>query len=66
MGWIFGIAFCMSLLWVWAMVDIHRRKDLSDDVSTMWFSFLLVGNLLAAIFYLVARVFGLILKQIRR
>jgi hypothetical protein len=48
------------------MVDLHRRKDLSDDVCTMWFSFLLVGNLLAAIFYLVARVFGLILKQIRR
>ena len=66
LGWLLGIAFAVSLIWVWAMVDLHRREDLSNDHSTMWFSFLLVGSLLAGFIYLIWRIVGLVLKATRR
>lgn len=62
-GTVVIIAFALSLIWVGAMVDLHRREDLSDDHSTMWFSALLVGNLLTAIVYVVWRLVGLVVKK---
>ncbi len=64
-GSVFILAFALSLIWVGAMVDLHRREDLSDDHSTMWFSALLVGSLLTAIVYVVWRVVGLVSKKVR-
>ena len=50
------IAFAISLIWVAAMVDLLRRDDLDETEHSMWFAFLLVGNILAAVIYLVVRV----------
>ncbi len=57
---LFIIAFLLSLVWVWAMTDLLRRDDLSKDQNTMWFAVLLVGNLAAAIVYLVWRLIRLL------
>jgi hypothetical protein len=56
----------VSLIWVGAMVDLLRREDLTQDQNTMWFAALLVGNLLAAIIYVIWRIVGLTVRSAKR
>lgn len=53
------IALAITSVWGIAMFDLLHRDDLTRDQNTRWFIALWIGNLPAAVVYLVWRVFRL-------
>ena len=55
-GLLLVIALAVSSVWGIAMYDLLHRDDLTQEQNTRWFVALWVGNLVAAVVYLVWRV----------